>query len=164
MKVSPLSPVEVATVFSVDAHMCTAQSWHKVHTDMQKEQFYTLKILPHTQEPYGLCLKLLTTSPLFSLHRAAESQTNYFPMSWHSGTNLALGNPEPRGIQRLKLFRQYLQCTRPSLRAVNTNQLSPECDTYSLTDLTVGQLGENEGAEHRMRNKRLAQSVTGNWK
>lgn len=76
----------------------------------------------------------------FSPHYTAASQTNSSPLSWHSATNLALGNTEPVGIRWLKLFRQYSLCTRLSLQTVNTNQLSPKCDTDSLTDLTIGQL------------------------
>lgn len=95
----------------------------------------------------GSWVLLLASSP----QRAAASQTNSSPSSWHSATNLALGNTEPGGIWWLKLFRQYSLCTRLSLQTVNTNQLSPKCDTDSRTDLTVGQLGG--GGRWRRRGK-----------
>lgn len=45
-----------------------------------------------------------------------------------------------------------------SLQTVNTNQLSPECDTCSLTDLTEGQPGEKKGAEKKQDEEREARA------
>lgn len=90
------------------------------------------------------CLRLLAILSFFYCNRTAESQQQ--PTSWRSGSNGALGKAEPRGIQRLRLFRQYLQRAHRALQAVNTNQLSPEC-IASPTELTAGQLGVNLGTD-----------------
>lgn len=69
-------------------------------------------------------LWLLGTSSFFSHQRTAESQQQ--PMSWRSGSNAAFGNAEPRGIQRLRLFRQSQRtpgtaalCLQPGERRFN---------------------------------------------
>lgn len=99
-------------------------------------------------------LWLQGTSSSFSPHWKPQ------PMSWRVGSNAALGNAEPRGIQRLRLFRQSLRRAHPALRAVNTKQLSPE-SAISPTELTAGQLGGKLGTETQEEEQELSQTVSG---
>lgn len=115
--------------------------------------FSSLKPQSHTQQPYGVCQNLSSVPPLFFSYCAAPGQTSSLPSSWRCTTNPAPGNVGPEGIWWLNLFRQYLQSTLLSLQRVNTDQLSPESDTSSLTDLTSSKERQTKAVENKGMNK-----------
>lgn len=63
-----------------------AQCWHKAQADIQKGRVHVQIISPHTQGPYGLCLRLLSASSPVAVLLEAKQTLFFLPSVltlWH---------------------------------------------------------------------------------